>query len=108
MTLALQLVCELWELCALRMLRIGTEAQRRKEVRKLHLLWWHAGRTAMERIFRAAVAPEYVIRMIPEVIHTCRECRVWAAPGPAVTPSIELPLKQNEDVERAIISTNLI
>ena len=48
--------------------------------------------------------------MVPEVIHTYRECRVWAAPGPAVTPSVELPTKQNEFVECDIMfyKTNMI
>ena len=57
----------------------------------------------MEKIFRHAGLPEEVVSLIAEIIHTCRECRVWQLPGPSVTASVELPCKQNEFVEGDIM-----
>ena len=41
--------------------------------------------------------------MIPGVVDTCRERRAWARPGPAPTPSVDLVMKQNEQVEADIM-----
>ena len=88
---------------SLRALRTGTEAQQRREVRKLHLRWWHATRVQMERILGAAGVPSDVIALVPGVIDTCRECRAWQKPGPDPTPSIELAERQNEQIEGDIL-----
>ena len=39
---------------SLRMLRTGSEAQITREVRKLHLRWWHCSREAMTNVLQAA------------------------------------------------------
>ena len=88
---------------SLRVFRVGTEAQQRRELRKLHLRWWHAGRAPMERILAAAGIPQKVIHMIPDILDTCRECRMWKRPAADITPSIELTVKQNEVVEADIL-----
>ena len=53
----------------------------------------------MERVLHHAGVPAEVIRLVPDIVSTCRECRAWAAPGPAPTPAIELTTKQNDQVE---------
>ena len=88
---------------SLRLLRVGDEAQVKKELRKLHLRWWHAHRAAMERILRAAGVPGSVLQHIPHIINTCRECRVWVSPGPSVTPSIHIVTSINDEVEADIL-----
>ena len=50
------------------------EAQITREIRKLHLRWWHAGRVQMEKVLTAARVPAEVIRVLPKVIDTCKEC----------------------------------
>ena len=85
------------------MLRTGTTAQVKTELRKLHIRWWHAGRTQMEKVLTAAKVAPAVISAAPGIIDTCRECRAWKAPAPDVTPSVEMAVRQNEFVEADIM-----
>ena len=79
---------------SLRVLRTSEGATLRREIRKLHLRWWHATRSQMEQVLRAAGAPREAIACIPDVIDTCKECRAWQKHRPEVTPSVELVTKQ--------------
>ena len=88
---------------SLRMLRTGNEADIRRELRKLHLRWWHATRTQMEKTLDAAGVPQQVLQLIPSIIETCRQCRVWAKHGDEVTPSVELQMEQNHTIEADIM-----
>ena len=85
--------------CSIRILRIGTEAQITRELRKLHLRWWHATRSQMEKTLTLAGVPSKAIQMIPGIIDTCRECRAWATPKADITPAVELVTAQNDTVE---------
>ena len=88
---------------SLRILRTGTEVQRKNELRKLHIRWWHAPRASMEKILRAAGLPTQVLSMIPQVIDTCRECRAWMKNGPSITPSPNMITETNHKVEADIL-----
>ena len=80
-----------------------SDADVRRTLRKLHLRWWHATRTQMEKILHAAGVPERIIAMIPSIIDTCRECRVWMAPNHDPTPTVDLCCVRNEQVEADIM-----
>ena len=82
-----------------RMLRVGTFAHAERELRKLHLIWWHASRSQTDRALMAAGAPRHVIDHVPKVIDTCRECRARQQPGHGTTPAVALATTQNEQVE---------
>ena len=71
----------------------------KRELRKLHLRWWHASSTSMTRVLKAAGVPQKVLEMVPDVISSCRECRAWQRPGPATQPSLRLTVKFNQHVE---------
>ena len=88
---------------SLRTLRLGELAQVRRELRKLHIRWWHATRTQMEKILLAARCPHSVIQMVAGIIDTCRECRAWASAAPQVTPSVELVTAPDQEVEADIL-----
>ena len=88
---------------SLRTLRTGTSAQVERELRKLHLRWWHASRVHMERILRCASVPAAVYERVAGIVQTCRECRAWASTGPDPTPTVELTTAQNEIVEGDLI-----
>ena len=88
---------------SMRMLRTGSEAQISRELRKLHLRWWHAGRVQMERVLSAAGVPKEVLGKVASTIDTCRECRAWQKPEHEVTPVVELVTRQNEFVEADIL-----
>ena len=53
----------------------------------------------MERILKLAGAPTKSIDLIPGLVDTCRECRVWASPRPDVAPAVELTTAKIEDFE---------
>ena len=88
---------------SLRMLRTGTEAQQRREIKNLHIRWWHATRVQMERVLNAAGVPREVLEMVPDVVDTCRECRAWQRPKQEPAPSVELTMKQNDQVQGDIM-----
>ena len=84
-------------------LRVLKTAQNRdtlqREVRKLHLRWWHAGKNSMTRILNAAGLPKEVLDMVPDIVDTCKECRKWQRPGNETIAASSLSTKFNEHVE---------
>ena len=75
---------------SLRLLRSQNPSVVLKEVRKLHLRWWHAGREAMNTIFHSVGLPPSIEKTVAEVISTCRECRAWALPKPDVQSAVTM------------------
>ena len=57
----------------------------------------------MEKILGAAGLPATVLEKIPGIIDTCRECRVWMKPSPDPTPTVEICLVRNDQVEADIM-----
>ena len=57
----------------------------------------------MERVLNAAGLPQEILARIPDIIDTCRECRIWKRPGNNPTAAVELTTKQNEVVEGDIL-----
>ena len=53
----------------------------------------------MTNALKAAGIGKEILDMIPDIIHTCRECRAWASAGSDTIPSITLAIKFNEYVE---------
>jgi len=45
-----------------------------KELRKLHLRWWHVGEPKMRTILKAAGLDEVRLNLIKPIVDTCREC----------------------------------
>jgi len=85
---------------ALRVLKTAQErATLQREVRKLHLRWWHAGKTAMTRILDAAGLPKDVLELVNDIVDTCKECRKWQKPGKATQAAVSVSTKFNENVE---------
>ena len=70
-----------------------------RELRKLHLRWWHATPTNMHNILHAAGVTNSVLELIPNIVKTCRECAKWTSPGNDTVASITLPTAFNEHVE---------
>ena len=70
-----------------------------KELRKLHLRWWHAGSTGMSKILAASGIGHQVLGKIQDVVRNCKECRAWALPGNITIPSLSLPERFGQYVE---------
>ena len=57
---------------SLRALAAGSPAVQRKELRKLHLRWWHASKESMRRVLSAAGLSTQVLNEIANIVDTCR------------------------------------
>eukprot|EP00438_Fugacium_kawagutii_P025194 Skav218080 [mRNA] locus=scaffold3382:13254:23272:- [translate_table: standard] len=84
---------------SLQALSAGSSATRMRELRKLHLRWWHCGKESMRRVLAAAGLPKEILDMIPGVIDTCRECRKWSRPANETVPTLRMTAAFNEHVE---------
>ena len=73
------------------------------ELRKLHIRWWHANRTSMEKILKAAGIKPSIIALVPRIIDTCRQCRAYQRPGPHPKTTITLATDINDIVEADIM-----
>ena len=88
---------------SLRALRISSEAEARRLLRKLHLRWWHASSAVMTRTLKAAGIPLETLRLIPSICDTCRICREWQKPQVTAIPSAVVPTTFNDQVEGDIL-----
>ena len=84
---------------SLRNLRSYDPGVVQRELRKLHLRWWHAREPKMRTILQLAGIDEVRLAMIKPIVDTCRECRAWQKRGNAVMSSVEIPTKFNEKGE---------
>ena len=48
----------------------ASDVQIALELRKLHLRWWHANRTSMEKILKAAGVKPSIVSLLPRIIGT--------------------------------------
>ena len=71
----------------------------KKELRKLHLRWFHAKEPKMRMLLEKVGLDSVRLNMIKEVCDTCRECRAWQRPGNSTLPSVSLPGKFCEEGE---------
>ena len=70
-----------------------------REIRKLHLRWWHASKSSMTRILSAAGLSKEVLDLVPDIVDTCKECRKWQRPGNETIATSSVSTKFNEHVE---------
>ena len=84
---------------SLQNLRSQNPGMLRRELRKLHLRWWHASASKMETILRHAGVKEQTLSMIPSIVDTCRECRLWQERGHKIQQSTHISTKMGEEIE---------
>ena len=82
-----------------KLFRVGSDAQIRLSLRKLHTRWWHASEHVMKKFLQRVNVPDRVLQLIPEIVQTCRVCREWAKPGPSHQRSAEMSNTFNDQVE---------
>ena len=87
-------------LCAL---TNGSPDTQMRELRKLHLRWWHCGPETMRRVLKAAGLPNSILDKVVSVTDTCRECRMWARPAHETIPTLRMTTAFNEHVEADIM-----
>ena len=88
---------------ALRNLRSSSTAVIVRQLRILHLRWWHAKSNKMRTILETAGLPKQVLDLIPAVIDTCKVCRLWQRPGRSAITSSRLSLEFNQNVQADLL-----
>ena len=53
----------------------------------------------MQRFLERVGVTQQVLDLIPEIVETCRVCRMWSKPGPRNVCSIDIPDRFNEQVK---------
>ena len=84
---------------SLQILRNGSPAASLKELRKLHLRWWHAGTKMRQDTLGAAGLPNSILEACRHVVQTCKVCRCWQQPGRQSTATTTLATRFGQFVE---------
>ena len=63
---------------ALKLLHSSGEGVVRRTLRRLHIRFWHAPSAKLIEIFCIAGAPQEALKLVEEIVDTCRICRMWA------------------------------
>eukprot|EP00974_Lingulodinium_polyedra_P084726 8202279-Lingulodinium_polyedra.AAC.1 len=53
----------------------------------------------MTHILSAAGVPQTTLHLVPQMVDTCRTCRMWAEPGPKAIATATLCVRFNERVQ---------
>ena len=70
-----------------------------KELRKLHIRWWHATEATMRRLLYAAGLDEVRLALIKSVVERCRECRGWKLRESKPSPTIGTQFLQHGEMD---------
>ena len=84
---------------SLKALRSFDPAVVNKELRRLHLRWFHLKEPKMRSILKDVGLDEVRLNMIKPIVDTCRECRAWERQGTSTLPSVSMPSSFNQEVE---------
>ena len=88
---------------SLSLLHSANEAVVRRTLRRLHIRLWHNGVAKMSNLLKHAGAPTTAIKLLPEIVDTCRICRMWKRPTPKSVTTTRLAEKFNEAVQWGIL-----
>ncbi len=85
------------------LLHSDNEAVVRRTLRRLHIRLWHHGAAKMSTLLKHAGAPSSALKLLPEIVGTCKICRVWKRPTPKSITNTRLAEKFNEAVQWDIL-----
>ena len=71
----------------------------KRRLRRIHLRWYHASSQSMMRLLEMIGAPDSTIKMVPDVVATCRVCRTWTRRAPDTKLAVRLSVKFNQCVQ---------
>ena len=88
---------------ALQLLRSYNEAVVRRTLRTLHIRWFHASAEKMAKLLAAAGAPGDTVKLVHDIVDTCRVCRAYKRPGPANATTARLTTQFNDVVQHDLL-----
>ena len=80
---------------ALRLLHSVDQGVVKRTLRRLHIRLWHAPVARMIELLRLAGAPTAAIKLVKEIVDTCRICRLWWMLTPQSMTNVGLALAFN-------------
>ena len=88
---------------SLKLLHSTNDTVVRRTLRRLHIIFWHAASAKLIEILRLAGAPHSALKLVKEIVDTCRICRMWARPTPKSLTSVRLATDFNQVVQWDIL-----
>ena len=73
-----------------RVFRTNREGAILMTLRKLHVRWWHASAHTMHKFLNRVGVSDRVLKLIPQVVDTCKVCRTWQKPTHASSATVSL------------------
>ena len=71
----------------------------KRRLRRIHLRWYHATAPSMIRLLEMVGCPDTTIKLIPDIVATCRVCRTWARKAPDTKLAIRLSVRFNQCIQ---------
>ena len=99
---------------AMRLLHSTKDGVVRRTIRRLHVRFWHASTAKLVEILRLAGAPQSALKLVKEIVDTCRICRMWSKPAPKSMTTSRMAQDFNQIVQwdilfhRKIMVTHLL
>ena len=75
----------------------------RKQLRRLHLRWTHASTEQLRNLLSLLGVSSRAMELIPEVVDSCRICRMWAPKAPAVKVTARLSIRFNQCLQADLL-----
>ena len=70
-----------------------------RQLRVLHLRWWHAKAAKMRALLQSAGLPKTVLDQVQGVVDSCRVCRLWQSNGRNAVTSNRQSIEFNETIQ---------
>ena len=71
----------------------------KRRLRRIHLRWYHATASRTTRLLEMIGGSESTLKLIPDVVATCRFCRTWTRQAPDVKLAVRLSIRFNQCVQ---------
>ena len=88
---------------ALQLLHSDNDGVIRRTLRRLHARFWHASTVRLTELLRKAGAPDKALKLVAEIVETCRTCRMWTRPSARSMTRVSLAQDFNQMVQWDIL-----
>ena len=71
----------------------------KRRLRRIHLHWYHATAPHMIRLLEMIGVPDTTLKMIGDIVATCRVCRTWTRRAPDIKLAVRTSFRFNQRVQ---------
>jgi hypothetical protein len=80
-------------------LRSGEKHIQIRAIQRLHIRWWHCSSERLTALLKSAGVSQDVIKLVPNVVSSCKVCRAWTKPTNRSVTSSRLSERFGEVVQ---------